>query len=106
MGVHQFVRVGQYSMVGGMSKMTRDAPPYFISEGNPARVWGLNSVGLKRAGFDAETLQELKEAYKTIYRSERNLSQAIAALRDTVKTEAGRTLVAFLEAPSERGIIK
>ena len=106
LGVHQFVRIGQYSMVGGMSKVTRDAPPFYITEGNPARVWGLNSVGLKRAGFDAETLQELKEAYKTIYRSERNLSQAIAALQDTVATDAGRALVAFLEAPSERGIIK
>jgi acyl-[acyl carrier protein]--UDP-N-acetylglucosamine O-acyltransferase len=61
---------------------------------------------LRRAGFSREALTELKEAYKTIYHSEKNVSQAIAALRETVQTEEGRTLLAFLEAGSERGILK
>ncbi len=105
-GVHQFVRIGRYSFVGGYAKLGRDLPPYFLCDGNPPQVYGLNAVGLRRAGFSREALTELKDAYKTIYHSEKNVSQAIAALRETVKTEEGRTLLAFLEAGSERGILK
>jgi len=105
-GTHQFVRVGKYSFVGGLTKLTRDVPPYFLVEGNPARVYGLNSVGLRRAGFPAEELSELKECYKIMYHSDRNTSQALAALKEIVKTDAGRHLVAFVEAESARGILK
>ena len=105
-GVHQFVRIGRYAFVGGYAKIGRDLPPYFLADGNPPEVYGLNAVGLRRAGFSREALTELKEAYKTIYRSEKNTSQAIATLRETVKTDEGRTLLAFLEADSERGILK
>ncbi|MEA2690591.1 MAG: UDP-N-acetylglucosamine acyltransferase [Candidatus Eremiobacteraeota bacterium] len=105
-GVHQFVRIGRYSFVGGYSKLGRDLPPYFLCDGNPPEVYGLNLVGLRRAGFARESLTELKEAYKTIYQSDKNVSQAVTALRETVRTEEGRTLLAFLEAGSERGILK
>ena len=105
-GVHQFVRIGRYSFVGGYAKLGRDLPPYFLCDGNPPEVYGLNAVGLRRAGFSREALTELKDAYKTIYHSEKNVSQAITALRETVKTDEGRTLLAFLEAGSERGILK
>jgi UDP-N-acetylglucosamine acyltransferase len=105
-GVHQGVRVGQFAFVGGYTKVGRDVPPFFLTDGNPPAVYGLNSVGLRRHGFSKEALAELKEAYKIIYRSERNVSQAVAALRETVKTEEGCSLLAFLEAPSERGILK
>jgi UDP-N-acetylglucosamine acyltransferase len=105
-GIHQFVRIGRYSFVGGYSKLGRDLPPYFLCDGNPPEVYGLNAVGLRRAGFSREALTELKEAYKTIYQSDKNVSQAIAALRDSVNTNEGRTLLAFLEAESERGILK
>jgi UDP-N-acetylglucosamine acyltransferase len=105
-GVHQFVRIGRYSFVGGISKIVRDVPPFFLAEGNPAEVYGLNSVGLRRSGFGVDVMHELKEAYKTIYRSDRNLSQAIATLRESVTTDEGRALVAFLETDSHRGIMK
>ncbi|MBV8579132.1 MAG: acyl-ACP--UDP-N-acetylglucosamine O-acyltransferase [Candidatus Eremiobacteraeota bacterium] len=105
-GVHQFVRIGQYAFVGGYTKLGRDLPPYLLADGNPAEVYGLNSVGLRRAGFSREALVELKDAYKTIYRSEKNVSQAVEALRGTVQTDEGRSLLAFLEAESERGILK
>ena len=105
-GVHQFVRIGRYSFVGGYSKLGRDLPPYFLCDGNPPQVYGLNLVGLRRAGFSRESLTELKEAYKTIYQSDKNVSQAVTSLRETVHTEEGRTLLAFLEAGSERGILK
>jgi UDP-N-acetylglucosamine acyltransferase len=103
---HQFVRIGAYAMVGGATKLTRDVPPFFLAEGNPAQVYGLNSVGLRRARFSPESVAELKECYKIMYRSGRNLSQALATLREFVQTDAGRRLVAFIEAPSERGILK
>jgi UDP-N-acetylglucosamine acyltransferase len=105
-GVHQDVRIGAYAFVGGMTRITRDVPPYFLAEGNPAEVHGLNSVGLRRRNFSAETIAELKNAYKLIYRSGHNVRQAIDVLRDEVASDAGRRLLAFLEAPSERGILK
>ena len=105
-GTHQFVRVGRHSFVGGMTKLTRDVPPFFLVEGNPARVYGLNTVGLRRAGFPPEELAELKECYKIMYHSEKNTSQALAALKEMVKTDAGRELIAFIEAGSSRGILK
>jgi UDP-N-acetylglucosamine acyltransferase len=105
-GTHQFVRIGAYSMIGGATKLTRDVPPYFLVEGDPARVWGLNSVGLRRHGFSSETLSELKDCYKLLYRSGKNISQAVGDIKALVHTDAGLQLVAFLEADSERGILK
>jgi UDP-N-acetylglucosamine acyltransferase len=105
-GVHQDVRIGAYAFVGGMTRITRDVPPYFLAEGNPAEVHGLNSVGLRRRNFEAGTIAELKNAYKLIYRSGHNMRQAIEAVRAEIGSEAGRNLLAFLEAPSERGILK
>ena len=105
-GMHQFVRVGKYAFVGGYTKLGRDLPPFFLCEGNPAKAYGLNSVGLKRAGFGAEDVAELKRFYKFIYGSKRNLSQALEEMEATVSTQAGRELIAFLRADSDRGILK
>lgn len=105
-GVHQFVRIGRYAFVGGYTKLVRDLPPFFLADGNPAEVYGLNAVGLRRHNFSRDALTELKDAYKTLYRSDKNLSQAVAALRETVETEEGRALLAFLETESPRGILK
>ena len=105
-GVHQFVRIGEHAMVGGISKITRDVPPYVLVEGNPATPYGLNNVGLRRAEFSPDVLAELKEAYRVMYRSGHNVTQATEALRDVVKTDQGRHLLAFLEAPTERGVVK
>ena len=85
-GVHQDVRIGAYAFVGGMTRIVRDVPPYFLAEGNPAEVHGLNSVGLRRRNFSAETIAELKNAYKLIYRSGNNMRQAIEALRTEVQS--------------------
>ncbi len=105
-GTHQFVRIGAYSMTGGATKLTRDVPPFFLVEGDPARAWGLNSVGLRRHGFSSETLSELKDCYKLLYRSGKNVSQATEDIKALVRTDAGLQLVAFLEGESERGILK
>jgi UDP-N-acetylglucosamine acyltransferase len=105
-GVHQFTRIGTYAMVGGASAISKDCPPYFITTGNPAEVRGLNMVGLKRAGFSSETLAELKECYRLLYRAGLNVTQAVEAMQSHVTTEEGRNLIGFLVAPSERGVTK
>ncbi|HEY2476615.1 MAG TPA: acyl-ACP--UDP-N-acetylglucosamine O-acyltransferase [Candidatus Cybelea sp.] len=105
-GVHQFTRIGRHAMVGGMSKLTKDVPPFFLVEGNPCQPYGLNSVGLRRAAFSAEDRQEIKRFYKLLYDPKLNVSQATEAMRAQVTTDPGREIIAFLEAPSERGVLK
>jgi UDP-N-acetylglucosamine acyltransferase len=105
-GVHQFVRIGEHAMVGGMSGVRGDVPPYVLVAGNPAAPFGLNTVGLRRAGFTPEVLAELKECYKLMYRSGQNVTQAVEAMRSTVKTAEGKHLLAFVETATERGIVK
>ncbi|MHB8140197.1 MAG: acyl-ACP--UDP-N-acetylglucosamine O-acyltransferase [Vulcanimicrobiaceae bacterium] len=105
-GLHQFTRVGRYAFVGGASKLTKDVPPFILVEGNPAQPYGLNSVGLRRAGFSVEERKDVKQAYKVLYDPRNNVSQAMDAIKASVQTEAGREFVAFLEAPSQRGILK
>jgi UDP-N-acetylglucosamine acyltransferase len=105
-GVHQFTRIGRYAMVGGASKITKDVPPFFLIEGNPAEPYGLNSVGLRRAGFTVEERNEIKKFYKILYNPKLNVSQAIEAMREEASSDPGRELIAFLEGPSQRGILK
>jgi UDP-N-acetylglucosamine acyltransferase len=105
-GVHQFTRIGRYAMVGGASKITKDVPPFFLIEGNPAEPYGLNSVGLRRAGFTVEERNEIKKFYKILYNPKMNVSQAVEAMKEEASSDPGRELIAFLEAPSQRGILK
>lgn len=104
-GSHQFVRVGDYAFVGGFSKIVRDIPPFFLVEGNPAKPYGLNTTGLKRAGFSADAVAEIKRCYKLMYSSKLNLQQALEEMKTSVTTDQGRELIAFLEADSQRGIL-
>ncbi|HZY98097.1 MAG TPA: acyl-ACP--UDP-N-acetylglucosamine O-acyltransferase [Candidatus Baltobacteraceae bacterium] len=105
-GVHQFTRIGRYAMIGGASKLTKDVPPFFLIEGNPAQPYGLNSVGLRRAGFSVDERNEIKRFYKHLYNPKMNVSQAIEAMRGEVATPPGQEIIAFLETPSERGVLK
>ena len=77
LGIHQFVRVGRLSMIGGMTRIQRDVPPFMIVEGTPARVRSLNLVGLERAGCTPAELAILKKAFRTIYHSPKTLSQSL-----------------------------
>ncbi len=97
LGVHQFVRIGQMAMVGGMSRIDRDVPPYMTVEGNPARVRSLNLVGLKRSGLSAEELTVLKQAYRLLYRSEMMFTQGLERLSTLPETEQLQHLRQFLE---------
>jgi UDP-N-acetylglucosamine acyltransferase len=96
LGVHQFVHIGRLSMVGGMTRIQRDVPPYSIVEGNPARVRSLNLVGMKRADFSSDSIGALKEAYRLIYSSGLTLQQALSEL--DLGTEQVQHLQKFLSA--------
>jgi UDP-N-acetylglucosamine acyltransferase len=98
-GVHHFTTIGAYSYVGGLSRVTRDVPPYTIVEGHPSRVRGLNKIGLKRARFPEPTVKALKEAYKLIWRSDLPARDALARLKvDFAAVPEVQELVGFLEA--------
>lgn len=102
--IHQFVRVGKYSFIGGGSRIPMDVAPFVKVAGSPARVSGLNSIGLQRHGLSPETRQILKQAYKLLFRSHLNVTQAIERIRLEVKTIPEIDyLVAFIEN-SQRGI--
>lgn len=75
--IHQFCRVGTYAIIGGLSGVLMDIPPYTKAQGDRARLFGLNTVGLKRANFSEGTLKALKKAYRIIFRSGLTLEKAI-----------------------------
>ncbi|GDX87263.1 acyl-[acyl-carrier-protein]--UDP-N-acetylglucosamine O-acyltransferase [Gemmatimonadota bacterium] len=101
--VHQFTRIGQHAYIGGHSRVPKDVPPFVKAVGNPIKLYGLNSVGLQRRGFSAETLTELKKAYRLLFRSELNVTQAMArASTELTQTPEVKALITFL-SESERG---
>jgi UDP-N-acetylglucosamine acyltransferase len=79
--VHQFVRVGEYALVGGVSGVAKDVPPYTLASGSRIYVYGLNEVGLRRNGFARETIRELKRAFKIAFRSSLPVEQAVQKIR-------------------------
>lgn len=113
-GVHQFVRIGEHSMIGGASKLVQDLPPYVIASGPIAEPHGLNAEGLKRRGFNPETITALKQAYKLLYKeglSFEDAKKAIASLADQKQSSEAQTaekLRIFHDfiAASQRGIAR
>jgi UDP-N-acetylglucosamine acyltransferase len=104
-GVHQFAQIGRHSLVGAGCKVMKDVPPYILAMAEPLRFAGLNSVGLRRRGFSPDTLLSLKRAYKLIYRSKLNVSQALDMIRSELPlTKEIQHVVMFIEN-SSRGII-
>jgi UDP-N-acetylglucosamine acyltransferase len=79
-GIHQFCRVGTLAMVGACSYVNKDIPPYVLAAGNPCRVRGLNSVGLRRVGVGEPVLAFLRQAYRAIYRTGLNLTEALSTI--------------------------
>ncbi|MBY0488969.1 MAG: acyl-ACP--UDP-N-acetylglucosamine O-acyltransferase [Gemmatimonadaceae bacterium] len=102
--VHQFARIGKHSFIGGCSRVSQDVPPYVRAVGNPIKLFGLNSVGLQRSGFDDAVVKALKQAYRFCFRSDLNLSQGIEKARAemTIIPEVDHFLT-FIEA-SQRGV--
>lgn len=96
-GVHQFCRIGKLAMLGGVSKVNQDVPPFMLADGVPARVIDLNKIGLRRSGVPPASRMTLRQAYKLMFRSGLNLSQAIARIEDELEmNEELEYLVAFV----------
>lgn len=83
--VHQFVRIGKFSFIGGCSRVAKDIPPFLKAVGNPIRLYGLNTVGLERNGIPEPVRRELKRAYRLFFRSELNVTQARQRARDELE---------------------
>jgi UDP-N-acetylglucosamine acyltransferase len=98
-GVHHFTTIGTLAYVGGLSRITRDVPPFTIVEGHPARERGLNTIGLKRARFPEATIRALKDAYQILYRKDLSKRDALARLKvDFAAVAEVQEMVRFLEA--------
>lgn len=105
-GVHQFVRIGEYAFVGACSGVLQDIPPYVKAQGNRAKPFGLNLVGLRRHGFSAEAIRAMKHAYHILYTSDLNTSQALAQLEQELGgIPEVQPFVDFVKR-SQRGISK
>ncbi len=103
--VHQFVRVGTLAMIGGLARVNKDVPPYFLVKGD-SEVWSINGVGLRRAGLSEEVRGAIREAYRLLYRAGLNTTQALKAIQATrgLPPEVHH-LVQFVQA-SSRGICR
>ncbi|MFH1860558.1 MAG: acyl-ACP--UDP-N-acetylglucosamine O-acyltransferase [bacterium] len=103
-GIHQFVRIGTMSMIGGCSKVVQDVLPYALIDGHPACVSGLNMVGMRRLGITSQVRGLLKKAYRLLYHSGVNTNQALSMIRDELEmTPEIEHLIRFVES-AKRGI--
>jgi UDP-N-acetylglucosamine acyltransferase len=105
--IHQFSRIGDHAMVGGGLRLQKDVPPYILAGGEPLSFEGLNSIGLRRRGFQREVLEALDRTYELIYRSRLNVSQALAKIEPDTALMAFpevRSVVEFIRN-SKRGIV-
>jgi len=106
--VHQFCRVGPHAFIGGFSVVTRDALPYMRTVGarNEAKTYGINVLGLQRKGFSAQSMAELKQVYRILFRSKMNTGDALAKAKESQwASPEVDTLLEFIES-SERGFIR
>jgi len=104
--VHQFIRIGAHAFVGGGYRVVKDVPPFVLVMGEPLQFGGINLVGLRRRGFSPEQLTSIRHAYRIIYQSKLNVSQALARIREEMEmTTEIRSIVDFIEK-SERGIVR
>jgi UDP-N-acetylglucosamine acyltransferase len=103
--IHQFVRIGTFAFVGGGSRVNQDVPPYTKAVGNPVHLYGLNSVGLQRAGFSPEVKLALKRAYRLLFNSDLTVTQGIARARAELSVGPEvETFLRFIEG-SQRGVL-
>lgn len=104
-GVHQFVRIGKHVMIGGCSRVTQDVVPFALCSEPQTRIFGVNIVGLKRAGFSLETIQNIKRAFKFLFFSELSRPHALEQIQETLAmTDELQYLVDFVNS-SDRGLM-
>jgi UDP-N-acetylglucosamine acyltransferase len=104
-GVHQFCRLGAFSMLAATAKLVHDLPPFFLADGSPAKVRAVNSVGLERNGFSAEQLERVKQIHRILYRDGLNRTQALDQLGAHAQADSAefRQMLAFARS-GERGL--
>ncbi len=105
-GVHQFVRIGAYVFVGGKSAVVRDVPPFMITAGDRARLYGINRIGLSRQGFSQETIDSLKKAYRIIWRDNKRLSDGVDQVRKEMELFPELEMLLDFLSDSKRGIVR
>jgi UDP-N-acetylglucosamine acyltransferase len=105
-GVHQFCKIGAHAFIANNTAVTRDVPPYVMAVGHPAEPHSINATGISRRGFSAEQVRNIKNAYKTLYRSDLPLEQAIAQITEAAKSQP--ELQAFVDffPRSNRSLIR
>lgn len=103
--VHQYSKIGRLAMIGGNTRVNLDAPPFFLYSGFDIEARGVNSVGLRRAGFSARDITGIKDAYRILYREAGKLETALERIEAEVATEHARELVKFVRG-SKRGICR
>jgi UDP-N-acetylglucosamine acyltransferase len=102
--IHQFVTIGGHAFVGGASRVNQDIPPFVKAVGNPVQLFGLNSVGLSRAGFPPETVAALKHAYRLLFNTAMPRTEAVKRLEGPMAAfPQVRRLVAFVTS-ARRGV--
>ncbi len=107
-GVHQFVSIGRFCMIGGLTKIVKDVMPFCTIDGNPAKSYGINKIGLERAGFSPEKIKKLKEIYKIVFRSKLKLDEAKIEIIRKYGSENDAEINYYLEYfdKLERGITR
>ena len=105
--VHQFVRIGRGAMIGGMSGIEHDVIPYGLAMGERASLHGLNVIGLKRRGFERDSIKGLGEAYERLFNEEMTLAERVEGLaRDMGEVRGVQDIVAFVRAQSSRALCR
>jgi len=103
--IHQYVRIGSYAIIGGHSRIPKDVPPFIMCADSPLRIVGINKIGLERKGFTKDQLRIIERAYRILYRSKLNISQALKRLEEEPACPEIDLLIKFIKE-TERGIAK
>ena len=107
MGIHQFCRIDDYSLIGGASLILKDVAAFTMVSGNPASAHGLNIEGMRRKGWSKDTINVLRQAYKTIFRSGLTTKEALVILEEQLQpTERKIQLLINSLASSTRGVVR
>ncbi len=104
--VHQFERIGSHVMIQGGSKINKDIPPFIIAAREPITFAGLNIIGLRRRGFDANKVAEIQEIYRNLYGKGRNVTQAVAHIEENMPQTDERDVILNFIKGSKRGIVR
>jgi len=104
--VHQFVRIGPYAFIGGGSRIVKDIPPFMITAGPKAKLYGINSKGLSRVGISQESIDGLKKAYRIIWKNNRRFSEGIKQVREELKPFPELDILLNFFDGSKRGVLR